>query len=145
MGFERLFAAQWRSLGLCWRPLLLHIGVYALLCAVLNLAFSGNDVWQYLDRMILVIGVASAMIQAGGFVARLLWLGVAIGEAGGLVSRCTALVLPQVPAGLVQLAYAGLLLILFLLLARSSSGDGGLPTLTPDAPLSPSRSPLRLR
>ncbi|AGY58806.1 hypothetical protein [Gloeobacter kilaueensis] len=144
MGFRSLLAAQWRCLSLSWLAILLHVAVYALLCVVLSLTLNGASVWQYLDRMILVIAVSSAMIQMGSFVARLLWLGVAIGEAGWLVSRCTALALPSVPVGLIQLLYAGLLLVLFVLLSRAG-GNGGLPTFCAPQPLTPSRSPVRIR
>jgi len=141
MNFHALIAAQWKGLTLSWRPMLVHIGVYAVLCLILAVVGGENLVEAHLNRMLLVTAVASVMIQKAGVVARLLWLGVAIGEAGLLVSNCTRMVLPGVPAGLVQIGYAGLLLVLFLLLCRSDGG-GGLPTLTPDRPLTPSRTPV---
>ncbi len=144
MGFKGWIAAQLKGIRVSWRPLLLHVSAYAVLCLVLNVAFGASDVWQYIYRMVLVILVAYVMIQKGGIVARLLWLGVAIGETGWLVSHCATLAWPETPTSSVQLVYAGLLLTLFVLLSRSG-GDGGIRTLTPAQPLTPPRTPAGVR
>lgn len=143
MAFTRILSAQWRGLSICWRPVLIHVGTYAGLCLLLATVFTGHDVQQYINRLLIVMAVVSVMMQMGGFVARLLWVGVAIGEAAWLASRCAQLVVPSLPVGLLQLVYAGLLLTVFILLARLG-GDGGIRTLPQDPvlPITPSRSPV---
>ncbi len=144
MQLKGLIAAQWRSLRLCWRPLVIHVGAYTVLCTALSFLVQGESVTEFLTRLLLVTAVASVMMQRGEMVGRLLWLGVTIGEAGRLVAHCARLAVPNLPADFVQLAYAGLLLVLFLLLSRND-GNGGLPVLSPEKPLVPSRSPVGTR
>jgi hypothetical protein len=144
MSFNGLIAAQWRSLRLCWRPLLIHVGAYTVLCVALSFLVQGESVTEFLTRLLLVTAVASVMMQRGEMVGRLLWLGVTIGEAGRLVAHCARLAVPDLPVDFVQLAYAGLLLVLFLLLSRND-GNGGQPVLSPEKPLVPSRSPVGMR
>lgn len=142
MNFYGLLASQWKGLVLSWQPMLVHVSVYAALCLVLKVLFQGEAVEQYIDRLLMITAVASVMIQKGNLVARLLWLGVTIGEAGRLVSHSLQLLLPGLPTDAVQLLYAGLLLVLFLLLSRSG-GNGGLPVL--ERPVTPTRSPAGVR